>query len=151
MVYADNSLVSEAGSRYKTIYSPKVDEEGRIELIEAGKEDFQEYIDSFRESCDIQQIIRRVEQGDTTVLNQFPAFYGDVTKMPKTYAELLQLQIDSKKAFDSLPLEVKHKFDDDPNVFFATAGSEDWVKKLGIVKEVKEVNEVVSEEKVDNE
>lgn len=148
MVYADNNLVSNSGSPFKTIYSPKVDEEGRIELVEAGVENFQEYIDSFRDSCDIQLIIKRVEQGDLTVLNKAVGFYGDVTKLPKTYAELLQLQIDSKKAFDSLPIEVKHKFDDDANVFFATSGTEEWMKKLGIVNEVKEV---VSEEKVDNE
>lgn len=146
MVYADNSIVSESGSRYRTVYSPKVDEEGRIELVESGKEDFQEYIDSFRESCDIRQIIRRVEEGDLSALNQRQGFYGDVTKMPKTYAEMLQLQIDAKNDFDRLPLEIKHKFDDDANVYFATAGSKEWFEKLGVIKEEEKVNqEIVTE------
>lgn len=136
--FADNKIVSNPGSRIHIIYAPEVQKDGTVILIESGKEDTDEYIDSFREETEISTIIKRFQAGDVSVINQKQGFYADVTKMPKTYAEMLQLRIDSKKAYDELPTSVKEKFDNDEFKFFATAGSEDWFKKLGVIEEVNE-------------
>lgn len=136
--FADNKIVSNPGSRIHIIYAPEVQKDGTVILIESGKEDTDEYIDSFREETEISTIIKRFQGGDVSVINQKQGFYADVTKMPKTYAEMLQLRIDSKKAYDELPTSVKEKFDNDEFKFFATAGSEDWFKKLGVIEEVNE-------------
>ena len=56
----------------------------------------------------------------------------DATQLPKTFAEFLQLQIDRKREFDRLPVEIKQKFSNDVSQYMATAGSEEWFDKLGI-------------------
>ena len=68
----------------------------------------------------------------------------DATKLPSTFAEFLQLQIDRKREFDRLPVEVKQRFDNDLNKFMATAGTEEWFNKLGIDMTLKKEPEVPS-------
>ena len=130
--FTDKELCSCPGSPIKIIYSPVVNEDGTIDLIESGKENLDEYIGSFAESCDIEVLIKRFTAGEIGVFNQRPAMYGDYTDMPKSFAEFLQLQIDSEKQYNALPADVKAKFDNDKNKFFATAGTESWYKNLGI-------------------
>ena len=96
-VFDPNSFSTNPGDRYHTIYSPKIKQNGIIQLVESGKEDIQEMIDSFRDSTDMAFIVNRLMAGDTSVLNQAPAMYGDFTDMPKTYAEALQMVIDARE------------------------------------------------------
>lgn len=139
-------IYSEAGSPIKIVYSPVVDEKGVITLVESGKVNTDEEIQSYAESCDLSIIINRYINGDINALNQRQGMYGDFTNLPKTYAEFLQKQIDAQNTFDKLPNDVKKKFDNDVNQFLASAGSEDWLDKLGLVEkkiedEVKEASE----------
>lgn len=133
MRFADKRFVSNPGETEHILYAPKVDKEGNIELVEAGKENIREKINSYAESTDISIILQRVAQGDLSGLQVNPGMYGDFTEMPKTYAEFLQLEIDSNNLFNKLPLDVRAEFDYDPQKFFAQAGTEEWQKKLGDV------------------
>ena len=133
MRYADNSFVSNPGETEHILYAPKVDKEGNIELVEAGRENIREKINSYKESTDISIILNRVAQGDLSGLQVNPGMYGDFTTVPKTYAEFLQLEIDAHTLFDKLPLDVRKEFDFDANKFFAQSGTEEWQKKLGDV------------------
>lgn len=130
--FFDNKIVTESGSPIRTLYKPVVDKKGNIELEECGKENTQEIIQSYAESCDIQLILQNAMMGDVSGLQKVQGFYGDFTQMPKTYAELLQLQIDAQNTFNSLPPDVRKSFDNDVNKFLMSAGEKDWLKKLGI-------------------
>ena len=136
MKFFKNDVFSEPGNPIKTIYSPIVNSDGSITLKESGKENLQEYIDSFASECDINVLIARFVNGDINALNQRQGFYGDFTQMPKTYAEFLQVQIDSKKYFDALPVDIKHKFNDDANQFLAQAGSKEWFEIMSALNPV---------------
>lgn len=130
MRFADNSFVSEPGSPFHTVYSPKVGKDGVIDLVESGVEDTDAYIQSFADSVDINTILTRVSNGEMELLHQRNGVFGDFTGMPKTYAEALQLHIDSNRLFASLPVDIRQKFDNDENKFFASSGSEEWYGKL---------------------
>ena len=130
--FFDNKIVTEPGSPIRVLYKPVVDKKGNIELEECGKENTQEIIQSYAESCDIQLILQNAMMGDVSGLQKVQGVYGDFTQMPKTYAELLQLQIDAQNAFNSLPTDVKKRFDNDVNKFLMSAGEKDWMEKLGI-------------------
>lgn len=145
-----NDIFSVAGSPVRIIYSPQVQRDGSIVIVESGKEDFQAYIQSFVQSCDIAYIMASVANGDLGALNRVQGSYGDFTKVPKTYAEFLQLQIDAKNTFDQLPVDVKAKFDNDVNKFMVNAGEKEWFETLGI--EVGNGEEIRAEEiKVESE
>ena len=134
----DGKQHSNAGDPIHIIYSPVVDQFGNIDLVASGKENTDDIINSYAQYCDINYILEAVANGDLSGLNKVRGMYGDFTEMPKTYAEFLQLQIDSNKMFEKLPPEVKKKFDNDPNKFMCDAGSEDWLSKIGIVEQKQE-------------
>lgn len=130
MKFADQSIVSNPGSPRHVLYAPKVSSNGSVVLVESGFEDTDAYIQSFLESTDIHLVMAQLKEGDTSVLNRRPGAYGDFTKAPKTFAEALQLQIDSNRLFDSLPADVKRKFDNSSSQFFAVAGTKEWFDKI---------------------
>ena len=109
MKYFKNDIFSNPGSPIHEIYSPVVKDDGSIELEVSGVENTDEYIQSFLESCDINVIVSRIENGELDLLNQRTGSFGDFTDMPKTFAEMLQLKIDSELMFNSLPIEIKQK------------------------------------------
>lgn len=128
MKFFNNDRFSCPGDPIHIIYSPVVDSDGSVHLVESGKENSDDIIQSFADSCDLNVIIQRFLNGDLTALNKTVGTYGDFTGMPKTYAEALQMKIDSERLFDSLPVEYKRKFDNDSNKFFVQAGSKEWLE-----------------------
>lgn len=129
-----NKFETCCGSDDAIIYDPILNADGTVSLIPSGKESISQKINSFKEQCDISYIIKRLEVGDTTVLNQAKAMYGDFTDMPKTMAEALQLHINAEKMFDRLPVEVKQKFNNSFNKWFMSFGSDEWKTLMTIEK-----------------
>lgn len=127
---------SNVGSRFKTLYSPKVSSKGSIDLVESGKDSIYEYIQSFKDSCDINVLLKRFRAGDTAALMSGHTEFLDTIEMPKTYAEMLQVSIDYENFFNKLPSDVKKKFDNNFGQFVATIGSDEWMSSLGIEKKV---------------
>lgn len=130
MVYQKERFYTEPGSPVHTLYAPKVSPDGSVDLVESGVENTYEYIQSFEESTDLHTILARVAAGDSAALFARPGSYGDFTKLPSTYAEALQLQIDSNNLFKSLPVDVRSKFDNDSSKFFASAGTLEWFDNI---------------------
>lgn len=144
-----NFVPTYSGELYHTIYRAKVKANGELDLVEDGKEDIKEKINSFRDTTDMQYILRQMALGNTSVLLKSPGDYGDFTGMPKTMAEAMQLQIDAERAFYDLPLDIRNNFDNDVHRWLSTAGDEEWAKKMNFVKDniddtVKEGDTVVS-------
>lgn len=129
MITFAKRYITPAGSPFRPVYkfSGKT---GAEELVKTGKENFQEFIQSFAESCDLSVIISRVNAGEFDLLSSRIGSYGDFTKVPQTKAEMLQSVIDSKQIWDSLTDKQRGEFKDF-NDFAGTAGSVDWIKKLG--------------------
>lgn len=121
---------TESGDPMKPVYTPKLQSDGFVELVQTGEEDLQEYIDSFAEECTIDYVLKRCAVGDQTVLSKRQGVYGDFTDVPKTYAEVLQKVIDGHTYFDSLPLAVRKKFDQSFEKWFMMIGSDDWLKMM---------------------
>lgn len=130
MKFADNKFVSNSGSSVKEVYGPKVKPDGSIDVVPIGKENTDAIIQSFVQSTDMSFILAKLAQGDSSVLHQKSPMFGDFTKVPSTYAEVLQMRIDAGRCFDRLPVDIKRQFDNDVNKFLASAGSPSWLEKL---------------------
>lgn len=139
-----NSFVSHSGDQFHINFSPRVLETGELKLVESGKDDIQQMINSFRDSTDMSFILQRLAVGDTSVLNQRPGMFGDFTQMPSTYAEALQLVIDGRRQFDALPLDVKNSFNNDFRQFLASAGTPEWNEKLSVLKPSEDIDVPIS-------
>lgn len=129
---ARDRIQSNSGSPIKQLYTGSYNERGQVELKEDGTENIYDFIQSFAESTDIHAILRRYENGEVDVLEKVQGFYGDVTDMPKTYAEALQRIADSEKVFMSLPVDVRAKFGHSFSEFLAASNDADFLERLGV-------------------
>lgn len=124
-----------AGSRWKPVYAPLVQEDGSIELVEKGKTNIYEEIQSWKDTVDINRIIQRYANGDISALNARAAQFMDAVDLPQNYAEMLQVAIDAQNFFDELPAKVKAEFDNSYYKFIASIGSDTFKSAFGIQKE----------------
>uniref|UniRef100_A0AAU8AY99 Internal scaffolding protein n=1 Tax=Dulem virus 164 TaxID=3145641 RepID=A0AAU8AY99_9VIRU len=124
------------GNPIKQLYAGSYNERGQVELKEDGTEDLYAFIQSFSESTDIHAIMRRYQNGEVDVLEKVQGFYGDVTDMPRTYAEALQRIADSEKVFMSLPVDVRAKFGHSFSEFLAASQDADFLDRLGVKPDV---------------
>lgn len=150
MRFFKNDIFTCPGSPIHDIYKPIVKKDGSFDLVVEGHENTDEIIQSYGDSVDIDVIIARYVNGDLSALNQRVGQYGDFTEMPKTYAEVLQKQIDARNIFDSLSPDIRSKFDNDANQFFAQSGTKEWFEKMNVFfdqkeKFVEEIKEEVKE------
>jgi len=135
------------GSRIKKLYAPRFDENGVMDLVEKGEENLYEYIQSHKDSVDINTLLRRYAQGDPDALSRVQAAYGDFTGLPSTYADLLNAVNDGKQYFESLPVDVRAQFNHSFSEFMASMDGPDFWRKLGVVKDEAPAPEPVKEEK----
>lgn len=120
-------VFSSSGSSEIPTYRPVIGDSGAIDLIQDGMINIYDQIQSHKDSCDINLMIKRFENGDLTALGTpRDPVYMDVTDMPKTYAELYQKVIDAKKEFNALPLDLREKFDFDSDKYISLMGTAAW-------------------------
>ncbi len=118
------------GNPEKILYTPKFAKDGTMELIEAGKENLYEYIQSHKDSVDINVILKRYAKGDVTALQRRQAMFGDFSDAPSTYAEALNSMILAEQYFNSLPLETRAQFDHNFHRFLVSLDSPDFAEKM---------------------
>lgn len=143
--YEPIKIVSESGSPFAATYKLKYGEDGSADLVIVGKVNVDEQIQSYRNSCDIQVLLERFANGDVTALSKTPSFYADLSDMPQSLAGYLQLIHDASEAFNSLSVDVRAKFDNNPDKFFASIGSDQFRQLLGLDDLQNSVKEVVEE------
>ena len=120
-----------SGDPIKLLYGLEVDDKGVTDLVVKGKYDLYEFIQSHADSVDIHKILERFENGDVDALNKYQGYYADITDAPKTFAEALNTVIKAKDLFNSLPLEVRAKFDHSPEQFVASLGTKKFLDAVG--------------------
>lgn len=134
-------FLSPAGDRYRPVYTPEIAADGQIELVQTGVEDLQQYIDSFKDSCDISVMVQRFLAGDETALRNGNPVFMDLLGAPKNLAEAYALNFRAQKAFENLPADIKNKFDNNFYRFLSEAGSDSWFNALKQpLPDVKEVS-----------
>lgn len=121
------------GNGDKILYTPQLLDDGNIDLVPSGKEDLYEFIQSHKDSCDIHVLLARYQNGDVDALSRAQGAYGDFTQMPTTYAELLNAMIAGEAYFNSLPVDVRAKFDHSFEQFMLSMDDmPGWLDKLGL-------------------
>ena len=128
---------SAVGFPDKVVYTAKYLDDGTVELEEKGKECLYDYIQSNRDSCDINLLVARFANGDVDALSKVQGAYGDFTQFPKTYAELLNRVNQGRLMFDDLPLDIRDKYNNDFAQFMAAMDKPDfWEQFKPVEKEV---------------
>lgn len=102
---------SEAIKSDKFIHLAELSEVDGKQIAEVGKKiDWDAYIQSSKDSCDLDNIIARYLQGDATVVNVGNPISGDVASLPHNVNEIQDLAEKVKKNYDGLSDEIKNIF-----------------------------------------
>lgn len=105
-------ILQPSGNRIHDILSGYFNDDGIFVLDVSGTEDIYTQIQSHAASVDIHVILDRYRRGDLDVLGDpSRSVFADTAEMPRNYAQLLNLVADGERAFMSLPVEERAKFD----------------------------------------
>lgn len=108
--YGNPGGSSPVGSRIRPRYR-KDCRENPPKLVKVGETDQYAFVQSFKDSCDIARIVERAMAGDVTVLQRVQGVYTDVTALPETMTELMNLGIIAADAWDKLNPDIKANFE----------------------------------------
>lgn len=142
------TVAAPTGDEFDKTYTVEIDKFGHKKLVVSGKTNRWEKIQSYKDECLIENILVRATM-DPSVLDARKGMYFDATKMPKTLAEAQNTILKVKEDFFRLPIEIRKKFDNSPEVYVSQYGTKEWGDALGIVKE--EVEKKKEEKKQEGE
>lgn len=125
-------LPNEPGNIMEPQYRERYDENGNAYLEQVGEINTYEKIQSYRDEVDPMSILARYAAGDTTVMAN-PGWYIDTSKLPANYIEWRNLMNEQKEKFETLPLEIRNKFNNNFDQWAATAGEPEWLENMGIM------------------
>lgn len=135
--------VSQSGKGQVPVYISRYDKNGKLVVVpkmtknKDGKliqvmDDVNARIQAGKDSVDIKTILKKFTvTGDESYLNQKVGAFLDLTQMPENIIQAKNMELAAKETFDGLPIEVKKEFNNDYMQFMASAGTDDFFKKLG--------------------
>lgn len=133
---------SNVGSPEVTLYIAEVDDEGTIDLVENGRKNLYDEIQSHKDSVDLKLLLQRFNNGETDVLSKVQGTYADLSDMPRTYADMLNLIKKGESDFLSLPVDVRAKFDHSFEKWLVSFGTKDWLSRMQRLTKDVEVEKV---------
>lgn len=108
---------------FKSAYSPKE----RVFTILSGKTLTQQHS---KNECDINQILKKYRKtGLLDHVNTYQGKYDDLSQ-PIDYQTALNVVINAKNSFDSLPSNIRKKFDNEPAKFLDFVGNPDNLDEM---------------------
>lgn len=120
-----------AGSEVITTYIVELDENGNKKEVPNGKLNIYDQIQSHHEGTKIQNIIRRAQGGDPTALAQTHGEYMDVTEAPTSLAAVHNVVMKAQDDFYSFPAELRREFNNNPETYIKSIGTEEWANIIG--------------------
>lgn len=114
----------------------KIDEYGHKELVQVGTSNLYEKIQLSADDCNIENILARAGQGDLTAFTG-SKIYADITDAPKNLADAQRKIQAIQNEFNSLPIEVRAKYNHSVSEYVAAYGTKEWAINLGLIKEEK--------------
>lgn len=143
------AIGNETGTEFDDVRGFYINSDGIKTLHKTGKTNRQEMINAHLDEVLIENVVAKSSL-DPRLLEQVPGMSGDFTHMPKSLFEAQNMVLKIKDEFNSLPVEVRESFSNSVDRYIMEMGSEDWKKKLGLIKEIpEEIKTAAEETKVD--
>lgn len=99
-----------SGERKRPIYQRQCETGKEATLIKVGESDLQDYIQSFADECDVNRIVQRYANGDTTVLQRVQGVYTDVAGVPTDLTTAFETVSAARAYYESLPEAARREF-----------------------------------------
>lgn len=111
-------------------YIGAYDDDGKVMLVPDKVVNTYDKIQSYRDSCDLNLLLKRYLAGDESCLQRVQGVYGDFATMPTDYASLLNRVSDGQRLFDSMSVEVKQAFGNSYEQFMVAMQRPDFWQRL---------------------
>lgn len=98
----------------------------QIVVKEKGKEDLYSKINSYANSVNIHVLLKRFQNGDKEALMQRAGAFIDISALPTNLNEFVNMYKNGENLFNTLPKEVKEKFNNNMVEFIAKIGTSEW-------------------------
>ena len=104
------TFAAPSGSCERAVKMLKVDCIGNKFLEVVGYSNEKEKICSFVKTCDLKNLVKRVQNGDPYALNQRRGFFADMSRAPKTLSECYSLLSKAENVFNNLNPDLRDKY-----------------------------------------
>ena len=126
-----------AGSQIEDVYGYEINKYGQKELVKTGEHNIYEMIQESLEETKIENILQRVAMGDNSVMRP-DGIYADLTEAPKNLLEARQQMQQLENVWNGLSNDIKREYNFSLDEFIGNAGSEKWLKDMGLINETSE-------------
>lgn len=111
----NESIFSNAGEKLRYGYKYKNFDDGRRELVidNTNVTNIPDLINSYADDVNIVKLYERYLNGDISALDKNKGWYSDITELPKTMGEFLDMFDNQERTFNGLPVKFKNKFNND--------------------------------------
>lgn len=120
------------GNGIENLYGYEINKYGQKEIVKIGETNLYQKIQESLEETKIENILKRVAIGDTTVMRP-DGIYADVSEAPKNLIEARQQIQALENTWNSLPIEIRQKYNMSVDEFIAKSGSESWMVDMGLI------------------
>ena len=117
------------GDRFSKV-KKAVTEDGVRKLVVTGERDDYAVIQSYKDDCLIENIMRRYDAGDDTALHRVAAMYGDVTGVAMSTIEAHNLMERARNLYDNLNPSVTAEFGGTLQNFLQSLGTVQGMEKF---------------------
>lgn len=100
----------DSGERKRPIYQRECQPGKEATLVKVGESDLQAYIQSFAEECDVNRIVQRYANGDTSVLQRVQGVYTDVVGVPHDLTTAFETVAAARAYYETLPEAARREF-----------------------------------------
>lgn len=125
--------VTPAGSRTTPEYGYEVNKKGQKQLVITGQKNTWEEIQSYKEDCLIENILKRLAVGDMTDFRP-DGIYADTTQIPTNMIDAQKQIVMLENTWKKLPIEVREKYDHSLETFISKAGEKSWMLDMGLIQ-----------------
>lgn len=122
--YANN-----VGDRFSKV-KKAVTEDGVRKLVVTGERDDYAVIQSYKDDCLIENIMRKFDAGDDTALHRVAAMYGDVTGFAMSTIEAHNLMERARNLYDNLNPSLTAEFGGTLQNFLQSLGTVQGMEKF---------------------
>lgn len=124
--------VSSGTNGIEPVFGYEIDKYGQKVFTQTGETNLYEKIQESLEETKIENILKRVAIGDTSVMRP-DGIYADLTDAPKNLIEARQQMQKLEDVWNSLDNDLKRKYDFSVEKFIGQSGSDEWLRDMGLL------------------
>lgn len=118
------------GDDFLEVYQEEVSKDGKTELVCIGKTNIWDKIQEGKDATLIENVLQACAMGDYSMLKSQDPVYIDATTFPKNLMEAQNIVIKAKQEFETLPKEVREKFDYSAELYVNEMGTKEFLEKM---------------------